>query len=156
MHSYVHLGGKIGVLVELGTENAAAAQHGAVKKFADDVAMQIAAMAPQYLNSSEIPATVLEKQVEIFKAQLAEDKKPEAAWPKIIEGKKAKWYTEVCLVDQESILAAGNSIDKVRAQVSQEVGSTVTLRRFVRFERGEGVEKKNDDFAAEVAKMAGT
>jgi len=155
IHSYVHMGGKIGVLIEIAADSEAVANHAATKKFADDVAMQIAAMNPQYVERSEISAAEIEKQVVIFKGQLAEENKPEAAWPKIIEGKKAKWYTEVCLVDQESVLAPGSSIDKVRAAVSQEAGGNLTIRRFARYERGEGIEKKSDDFAAEVAKMAG-
>jgi elongation factor Ts len=82
-------------------------------------------------------------------------KAPEASWPKIIEGKKAKWCTEICLLEQESVLTPGSSVAKLVEQLSKEVGSTVSIRRFARFERGEGIAKKSDDFAAEVAKMAG-
>ena len=153
--SYVHLGGKIGVLLELGTETPAVAQHAAVKEFAENVTLQIAAMSPLYVEKGQIPADAIAKQVEIFNGQLKEDGKPEAAWPKIVEGKKAKWFTEVCLVDQESIVTPGASIDKQRAEVAKVAGGMVTIRRFVRFERGEGIAKKSDDFAAEVAKMAG-
>lgn len=154
--SYVHLGGKIGVLLEVGAENDAVAAHAATKKFAEETALQIAAMAAQWLEPGHVPADAIAKQAEIFEAQLKEEGKPEAAWPKIIEGKKNKWFTEVCLLQQESIIESGSSVDKLRQAVAKEAGGNVSIRRFVRFERGEGVEKKNEDFAAEVAKtMAG-
>lgn len=161
VHSYVHMGGKIGVLIEIGTENEAAAGHDALKRFADDTAMQIAAMSAQFLDRSQIPAELIEKQGEIFLALMQKEKEegtlkaPEASWPKIIEGKKAKWCTEICLLDQESVIVPGTSISKLVEQLGKEIGAAVSIRRFVRFERGEGIVKKADDFAAEVAKMAG-
>jgi elongation factor Ts len=157
IHSYVHLGGKIGVLLETVANSGETAARPEFKKFIDDAAMQIAAMNPVYLSRSEVPKAVVDKQREIYAAQLREEPKPkpEAAWPKIIEGKLNKWYTEVCLLDQESVLVPGSSIEQVRGQVAKETGGTLELKRFVRFERGEGIEKRADDFAAEVAKMAG-
>jgi elongation factor Ts len=157
IHSYVHLGGKIGVLLETVANSGETAARPEFKKFIDDAAMQIAAMNPVYVTRSEVPKPVVDKQREIYAAQLRDEPKPkpEAAWPKIIEGKLNKWYTEVCLLDQESVLVPGSSIDQVRAQVAKETGGTLELKRFVRFERGEGIEKRADDFAAEVAKMAG-
>ncbi len=154
--TYVHMGGKIGVLVELGTETQEIAEKDAVRQFGEDVAMQAAAMSPLWVEKSQVPADALAKQGEIFEAQLKEEGKPEASWPKIIEGKKAKWLTEVCLLHQESCQTPGSSIDKLRDEVSKAAGGVVTIRRFVRFERGEGLTKKTDDFAAEVAKMAGS
>ncbi|RYE92883.1 MAG: elongation factor Ts [Myxococcales bacterium] len=161
VHSYVHMGGKIGVLIEIGTATDEQAQNPAVKQFADDCAMQIAAMSAQFVDRTQVPADMLEKQGEIYLAQMKEEqaagtlKAPEASWPKIVEGKKVKWYTEVTLLDQESVLTPGSSIDKLRAELGKTVGGDITVRRFVRFERGEGIAKKTDDFAAEVAKMAG-
>jgi elongation factor Ts len=157
VHSYVHLGGKIGVLLEVSAETPAVAAHPEFKKFVDDASMQIAAMNPQYLVRAEVSKTAIDKQREIFTAQLREEPKPkpEQAWPKIIEGKLNKWYTEVCLVEQESVIVPGSTIDQVRARTAKEAGGNIDLKRFVRFERGEGIEKKADDFAAEVAKMAG-
>jgi elongation factor Ts len=157
IHSYVHLGGKIGVLLETAANSAETAARPEFKKFIDDAAMQIAAMNPLYLTRSEVAKTAVDKQRDIYAAQLREEPKPkpEAAWPKIIEGKLNKWYTEVCLLDQESVLVPGSSIDQVRAQVAKETGGSLELKRFVRFERGEGIEKGSSDFAAEVAKMAG-
>jgi elongation factor Ts len=157
IHSYVHLGGKIGVLLETAASSAETTGRPEFKKFIDDAAMQIAAMNPLYLTRGEVPKTAIDKQREIYAAQLREDAKPkpEAAWPKIIEGKLNKWYGEVCLLEQESVVVPGSSIDQVRAAVAKETGGNIELKRFVRFERGEGIEKGASDFAAEVAKMAG-
>jgi elongation factor Ts len=157
VHSYVHLGGKIGVLVEVGAESPAVANHPEFKKFIDDTAMQVVGMNAQYLTRNEVPKTIIDKQREIFAGQLREDPKPkpEAAWPKIIDGKLNKWYSEICLVEQESVIVPGETIEQVRGKVSKEAGGKIELKQFVRFERGEGIEKKTDDFAAEVAKMAG-
>jgi len=158
VQSYVHMGGKIGVLLAVRAGTDTAAKSPAFEKLADDSAMQIAAMAPQYLSASEIPADAKTKQSEIFKAQLAEDPKapPAAAHPKIIDGKLAKWAKEICLLDQQSVLESDKSVEQVRAAVAKELGTDVVFSRFVRFERGEGIEKPTgDDFAAEVAKMAG-
>jgi elongation factor Ts len=157
IHSYVHLGGKIGVLLETTAATGETAARPEFKKFIDDAAMQIAAMNPLYLTRNEVPKTAVDKQREIYTAQLREEPKPkpEAAWPKIIEGKLNKWYTEVCLLEQESVLVPGSSIDQVRAHVAKDAAGAIELKRFVRFERGEGIEKGPSDFAAEVAKMAG-
>lgn len=151
---YVHLGGKIGVIVEVGAADDIASKD-EVKKFADDTAMHIAAMNPLYLKRDEVPAAVIEKQKEIFEAQLREENRPEQAWPKIMEGKLNKWYSEVCLLEQESIVESGMGFQALTEKLSKEVGGPVELRRFVRFERGEGIEREEDDFASEVAKMAG-
>lgn len=151
---YVHLGGKIGVLVELAVAESLADKP-EVKQLAEDLAMHIAAMNPLYLDRDKVPASAVEKQKEIFEAQLREEGKPEAAWPKILEGKVAKWYSDVCLLEQESVTESGTKVRAVVEKVAKAVGGTVAVRRFVRYERGEGIEKAADDFAAEVAKMAG-
>ncbi|WP_437737263.1 translation elongation factor Ts [Sorangium sp. So ce1335] len=160
-HAYVHLGGKIGVLVAVEASSQAVAEHPEVQKFIEDTAMQAAAMSPLVLRREEITEELKAKQKEIFEAQLREDPKPkpEAAWPKIIEGKFNKWYSEVALIEQESVEAAsrgvsGMTIDKLREAAAKAAGGELTVTRFVRYERGEGIAKKEDDFAAEVAKMA--
>src|SRR5262249_27763898 len=114
-HAYVHLGGKIGVILAVETEIDAIAKHAEVQKFVDDTAMQIAAMNPVTLTRAEVSATMIEKQREIFTAQLREDPKPkpEAAWPKIIEGKVTKWFSEIVLLDQESVVVPGQTIEKL-------------------------------------------
>jgi elongation factor Ts len=156
VHAYVHLGGKVGVLLGTRTGNDAAAKAPSFEKFVDDCAMQIAAMAPAYVSASEVPDDAKAKQGQIFEAQLAEEGKPENARPKIIEGKLAKWMKEVCLLEQVSVVESEKSVEQLRAALAKELGTEVVLARFVRFERGEGIEKATgDDFAAEVAKMAG-
>jgi elongation factor Ts len=158
VQSYVHMGGKIGVLLAVRAGSEAVAKAPAFEKLVDDSAMQIAAMAPLHLSAAEIPADAKAKQSEIFKGQLAEDPKapPAASHPKIIEGKLAKWAKEICLLEQPSVLEGDKTVDQLRANVAKELGGDVVFSRFVRFERGEGIEKPTgDDFASEVAKMAG-
>ena len=155
VHSYVHMGGKIGVLLALNVADLGKAADAAVVKFADDTAMQIAAMAPIYLRAPDIPEEDRAKQADIYAAQLAEEGKPEAARPKIIEGKIVKWAKEVCLLEQASVLEADKNIEQIRAELSNVLGSDVTVKGFVRYQLGEGIEKKKaDDFATEVMKMS--
>jgi elongation factor Ts len=155
-HAYVHLGGKIGVVLVLKTDSDATSNHDEVIKFIDDTAMQIAAMNPIALVRTDISDEMKAKQKLIFEGQLREDPKPkpESAWPKIIEGKYNKWYSEVTLTEQESVVVPGNTIEKLRQAAEKAAGGKVEIVRFVRYERGEGVEKPQGDFAAEVAKMA--
>ncbi len=158
IHSYVHMNGKIGVLLATAAETEAVASHPAFVKFVDDVAMQVAAMSPAYLDRTQVPEAELAKQREIYVEQIKGDPKPkpEAAWPKIIEGKVAKWYTEICLVDQQSVIETNKSVEEVRAEAAKAAGGSVKLLGFVRFALGEGLQKKEDDFAAEAKRMAGT
>lgn len=155
-HAYVHLGGKIGVVLAVKTDSDATKNHDDVIKFLDDTAMQIAAMNPIALVRADISDEMKAKQKIIFEGQLREDPKPkpEAAWPKIIEGKFNKWFSEVTLTEQESVVVPGQTIEKLRVAAEKGSGGTVELVRFVRYERGEGIEKAQGDFAAEVAKMA--
>ncbi len=154
--SYVHLGGKIGVVLAVAAESEAAAKHAEALKFADDTAMQIAAMNPLVVERGQIDEASIAKQRTIFEAQLREDPKPkpEASWPKIIDGKVAKWYSEVALLEQESVVTPGQTIEKLREAASKAAGGKLTIAKFVRYERGEGLAKKEDNFAEEVAKMA--
>lgn len=156
-HAYVHLGGKIGVVLVVKTDSDATTNHAEVIKFLDDTAMQIAAMNPVALVRADINEDSKARQKVIFEGQLREDPKPkpEAAWPKIIEGKFNKWFSEVTLTEQESVVVPGQTIDKLRQAAEKGAGGTVEILRFVRYERGEGIEKAQGDFAAEVAKMAG-
>jgi elongation factor Ts len=167
-HAYVHMGGKIGVVLALETGTADAAANPAIAALADDLAMHIAASTPLVLRRSEISADDAAKQKEIFIAQLKEDPKTaakEAQWPKMIEGKLNKWYSEVALLEQESVVTKSDDagkplpiekIEKLLEKAGKALGTTVVIDRFVRFERGEGIARENkDDFAAEVARMAG-
>lgn len=153
VHSYVHAGGKLAVLLRAQGPDGAGAEF---REFIDNAAMQVAAMRPAVVSSVEISQEEIAKQKEIFEAQLAEEKKPQAAWPKIIEGKLAKWYTEVTLLGQVNVWdPPAGSIDTVRQALAKKLGGDVKLTSFFRYELGEGIEKKKDDLAAEVAKMAG-
>ena len=153
--SYVHAGGKIGVMVEFdGDVDAANDEFIAVGK---NVAMQIAAMNPLYLDRASVPAEVIEKEKEILIAQMKEDPKmagkPEAVLGKIVEGKISKYYKENCLVEQEFVMDGDLTVGKYIEKSAKEIGAQFTLKSFVRFEKGEGIEKRVDDFAAEVASM---
>ncbi len=156
VHSYVHMGGKIGVLLATATGNDGAAGASELAKFVDDVAMQVAAMDPRYMSKDEVPEDAKKKQAEIFEAQFAED--PKAPPPErragAIQGKVQKWLKEVVLLDQPSVIEGEKSVEQMRAEVQKALGADVRLVRFVRYERGEGIEKpQGPDFASEVAKM---
>lgn len=150
--SYIHAGGKIGVLVEAQTDN----NSDTVKDALKNVAMQIAALNPKYVSTDEVPEDYKEHEKEILMAQAKNDpknaNKPENIIEKMISGRLNKELKEVCLLEQEYVKAENKeTVAKYLEMVSKEVGSTVALKRFVRFETGEGLEKKNEDFAAEVA-----
>jgi elongation factor Ts len=157
VHSYVHMGGKIGVLMSAGTSADAVTKSPAFDKFVDDAAMQVAAMAPLNLSASEVPDDARAKQAEIFEAQLKEEGKvPEKQWPKVVEGKVAKWVKEVTLLEQPSVMDGEKTVEQARQAASKDAGGDIQLTRFIRFEVGEGIEQpKGPDFADEVAKMAG-
>ncbi|HWL86748.1 MAG TPA: translation elongation factor Ts, partial [Polyangiaceae bacterium] len=156
--AYVHMGGKLAVLVRAEAPNAQARNAADFKSFVENVAMQIAAMSPLVVRKEEVSAAQVAKQKEIYEAQLREEPKPkpEASWPKIIEGKVSKWYSEVTLLGQDNVWdSSKGTIDAVRQEVGKTLGGEVKLHEFVRFALGEGIEKKTDDLAAEVAKMTG-
>ena len=153
--SYVHAGGKIGVLVNFETE--LAADNEGLVAMGKNVAMQIAAMNPAYLDQASVPASVIEKEKEILIAQMKEDpkmaNKPDAVLGKIVEGKIGKYYKENCLVEQAFVMDGDLTVGKYIANTAKELGADVKLAAYVRFEKGEGIEKRVDDFAAEVASM---
>ncbi len=154
-HDYVHMGGRIGVILSLETSNDAVAGHEAIKTFAEDTALQIAAMNPQYLSRADVDEAAVAKQKEIFEAQLREDPKPkpEKVWPKIIEGKVNAWFKETVLIDQDSAQHAKKTIDGLRKEAGKAAGGEVKITGFHRFELGEGIEKKEENFAADVAEL---
>jgi elongation factor Ts len=154
VHAYVHAGGKLAVLLHAEGPDAKNADF---RAFVDNVAMQVAAMRPTVVQKDEIVPAQVEKQKEIFLAQLKEEKKPEQAWPKIMEGKVAKWFTEVTLLGQDNVWdPPAGTIEKIRAELSKKLGGEVKIHSFVRFELGEGIEKKVENLAAEVAKTIGS
>jgi elongation factor Ts len=154
VHSYVHMGGKIGVL--LAVEVSKPGQSPVLSKFVEETAMQIAAMAPQFVNAAGVPESEKTRQRQIFDAQLQEEGKPEAARPKIVEGKLAKWLKEITLLDQVSVLDSEKTVDQVRAAAEKELGGNLKIKAFVRYERGEGLAApQGPDFADEARRMAG-
>jgi elongation factor Ts len=155
VHAYVHMGGKLAVIISAEAPNADATKKDAFKAFVDNCAMQIAAMNPIVVRREQVSEQTIAKQKEIFAAQLKEEGKPEASWPKIVEGKVNKWFTEVTLLGQESVTTPGSTVDKLRMELGKELGGEVKLHTFVRLALGEGIEKKTDDLAEEVMKMAG-
>ena len=148
--AYVHAGGKIGVLVNFDTDLAAKDEFVAYGK---DVAMQIAALNTLYLNADEVPAEVIEHEKEVMRQQVINEGKPEAIADKIVMGKISKYYKENCLVDQEFVKDNKLSVKQYTQNTAKELGGSIEIKKFVRFEKGEGIEKKQDDFASEVASM---
>lgn len=152
--TYVHAGGKIGVMVKFDTDVADKDGFVAMGK---NVAMQIAAMNPAYLDEASVPAEVIEKEKEIMIAQMKEDpkmaNKPEQVLAKIVDGKIGKYYKENCLVDQQYVIDGEMTVGKYVESVAKELGGSIKIVSFVRYEKGEGIQKKEDDFAAEVASM---
>jgi elongation factor Ts len=157
--SYIHGGGRIGVLVEINCETDFVARNEDFIGFTRDVAMQIAAMAPQYVRKEEVSADAVEHEKSVLVAKAKEDpknaNKPEAVLAKITEGQVSKWMKEICLLDQAFVKNPDKTIDQLQQELIAKIGENIKIRRFVRFELGEGLEKKKDDFAAEVAKQAG-
>jgi elongation factor Ts len=156
VHAYVHAGGKLAVLVHA---EAPDAKNADFKAFADNVAMQIAAMNPLVVHQDEVSPATVAKQKEIYEAQMKEEKAegklkaPEQAWPKIIDGKVAKWFTEVTLLGQDNVWdPPAGTIDAIRRELGKKLGGEVRVHGFSRFSLGEGIEKKTEDLAAEVAK----
>jgi len=155
--SYVHGGGRIGVLACFDLGDAAAASKPEFTEMAKDIAMQIAAIPSAYLNESCVPAEVLAKEKEILKVLMDNDdknkNKPENVKEKILEGQIKKYLKENCLVDQAFIKDGNLSVSQFIADVAKKLGTTITVKDFVRFEKGEGLEKREDNFADEVASM---
>jgi elongation factor Ts len=154
VHPYIHQN-RIGVLLEVNCETDFTAKSTEFVELCDVVAMQIAAMNPQFVSPEEIPEGVLRAQNILFENQLLTEQKPRAAWPKIIPGKLTKWQTEVCLTEQESAQFPKKTIKQLVVEVSHTTGEKISIRRFVRFELGEGIAKvAKKDFAEEVMSMS--
>ncbi len=156
--TYIHMGGTVGVLVEFDTDEATAAKP-EFEAMGKNVAMQVAAMSPSYLDEASVPAEVLAKEKEILVAQMKEDpkmaSKPEAVLKKIVEGKIGKYYTENCLLDQDFVRSDlfDGSVSGYVAKVAKELGADIKVKGFTRFAKGEGIEKKTENFAEEIANM---
>lgn len=150
--AYIHMGGKIGVLVGLEVSDNLK-DNEAIKELGKDICMQIAAMRPQYLDQAAVPADVLAKEKEILMAQTINEGKPANVAEKIVAGRINKYYEENCLVNQPFVKENKLSVEKYADKVAAEQGGKVKIVKFVRFEKGEGLEKRVDNFAEEVASM---
>ncbi len=148
---YVHAGGKIGVMVTFDTDVDTASD--AFVAYGKDVAMQIAALNTQYLNADAVPADVLEHEKKIMRELVLNEGKPEAIADKIVMGKINKYYKENCLVDQEFVKDNKMTVQQYTDATAKTLGGSIKITGFVRYEKGEGIEKRQDDFAAEVASM---
>ena len=153
--AYVHAGGKIGVLVNFDTDIDAASPE--FVAYGKDIAMQIAALNTPYLNEAEVPAEVIEHEKNIMIEQMKNDpkmaNKPQQVLEKIVSGKLGKYYKENCLVDQEFVKDNSLTVGKYTEATAKKLGGSIAIKKFIRFEKGEGIEKRQDDFAAEVASM---
>ena len=150
--TYIHMGGKVGVLVEVAADEAGKDSE-AVKTFAHDLALQVAAAKPEAVRREEVDSTKLEKEKEIQRAKAIEAGKPEKIVERIVDGQIEKYYKEVCLIDQAFVKDPDKSIKALMAEVAKEAGATLDIVRFTRFERGEGIEKRQDNLAEEIAAM---
>ena len=152
--SYIH-GGRIGVLVEVNSETDFVAKNEEFKSFVRDIAMQIAAVAPKYVSREEVPAEEVEHERKILTEQARGENKPEHIIEKMVEGRLEKFYEEICLLDQDFIKDPDKKIQDILNDLIAKIGENIKIRRFVRFEVGEGLEKREEDFAEEVAKQIG-
>ena len=151
VESYIHGAGKIGVMIEVNCETDFVAKTPEFHSFVRDLAMQVAAANPQYLSRTEVPAAIIEHEREILRAQALNEGKPEKIVDKMVDGRVEKFYKDNCLLEQTFIKDPDKSVtDVVNAQISK-IGENIVVRRFVRYQMGEGLEKKVTDFAAEVA-----
>lgn len=157
--SYIHMGGKVGVLVEINCESDFVARGEEFQQLVKDVAMHVAAADPRFASRDDVPASELDKEREILMEQLKNDpknaNKPEDVLGKIIEGRLNKFYEDNVLVDQPFVKDPSKTIGELVTEKIASIKENITIRRFTRYKMGEGIEKKADDFAAEVASMVG-
>jgi len=153
--SYIHGGGRIGVLVEINCETDFVARNDDFVAFTKDVALQIAAMNPQFVRKEEVADDVKAHEKSVLVAKAVESGKPAAIAEKMVEGQLTKWMKEICLLDQPFVKNPDKTIEQIQQELVAKIGENIKIRRFVRFELGEGLEKKKNDFAAEVAAQAG-
>lgn len=150
VYSYIHMGGKIGVLVEVNCETDFVARSDNFVNLCKDIALHIAAARPLYVDESEVPTDVLNHEKEILRAQALNEGKPENIVDKMIEGRVKKFYEEVCLLDQPFVKEPSKTIKDIVNEAVLTIGEKISIRRFTRYEMGEGLEKRSDNFAEEV------
>lgn len=150
LSTYVHGGGTIGVMIKFNTDLDGKPEF---DEYAKNIAMQVAAVSPQYLNAEQVPAEVLEKEKEILKQQVINSGKPDNVAARIVEGKINKFYKEICLLDQQYVKDNKLTITQYTNEVAKNLGGNIEIVEFVRIEKGEGIEKRSDNFAEEIANM---
>jgi len=150
VHSYIHMGGKIGVLLEVNCETDFVARSDAFMDLVKDLALQIAASAPRYISREEVPAHEVEKEREVLKATALNEGKPEKIIDRIVDGGINKLYGDICLLEQAYIKDPSKKVLDIVNEAVAKIGEKISVRRFTRYEMGEGLEKRNDDFASEV------
>lgn len=155
VESYIHAGGRVGVLIEVNIETDFAAKSEDFIQFVKDCAMQVAAMNPRWVSKDEVPEGELEKEREIVRNQALNEGKPEKIVDKIVEGRMQKFYSDYCLLDQAFVKDDSKTIADLLQEKILKIGEKISIRRFTRYEVGEGLEKKVEDFAAEVAAQLG-
>lgn len=149
--SYIHAGGRIGVLLEVNSETDFVARNEEFQNFCRDVAMHIAALGPQFVAQTDIDPSAREREMSVLRAKaLEEGKKPEFL-EKILDGQIKKWASDICLLDQKFVKNPDKSVGELLNEMIAKIGENIVVRRFARYELGEGIEKKKEDFAAEVA-----
>lgn len=153
--SYIHMNGTIGVLLEVNCETDFVAKSPAFQELGHDIAIHIAAANPKYVTVDEVDTSVLEKEKEILKVQALNEGKPAAVVDKMVEGRIKKFYKEVCLMEQEFVKDPSKTITTLVNEAINKIGEKISIRRFVRYQMGEGLEKRKDDFVEEVRKQSG-
>lgn len=151
VHSYIHAGGRVGVLIEVNSETDFVARNEGFQAFVQDVALHIAAMSPRFVKVDEIPQNVRDEEARILKAKAVEEGKKPEMLDKIVEGQVKKWSAEICLLDQKFVKNPDKTIEQHLKETAATIGENLVIRRFVRYELGEGLEKRSNNFAEEVA-----
>ncbi|MDO4581129.1 MAG: translation elongation factor Ts [Bacillota bacterium] len=152
--AYIHGGGRIGVLIEVGCDNAAACDNAELKTFCRDMAMQVAAANPEFIKRDDVPAEVVEREKNIARTKAINEGKPEKILDKIVDGSLEKYYKEFCMLEQVYIKENDQTVQKHLAKTASSVGAALSLNNFARFMVGEGIEKKQSNLAEEVAAMS--
>ncbi|HJN73102.1 MAG TPA: translation elongation factor Ts [Myxococcota bacterium] len=155
VHSYIHAGGKIGVLVEVNAETDFVAKTERFQELVNDIAMHIAASAPEYVSKEEVPAEAIEREKAVQLARVIDEGKPAHIAERIVSGRMGKFYEDVCLLEQPFVKDDDKTVGQLVTDAVATIGENIKIRRFTRFVLGEGLEKRQDDFAAEVAAQAG-
>ena len=153
VEAYIHGGGRIGVLVEVNCETDFVGKTDEFKELCRDIAMQIAASSPEFVSKEDVPQEAIDHEKEILRAQALNEGKPEKIVDKMVEGRIEKYYKEVCLLEQPFIKDPDKTVSQLVTEKIAKIGENISVRRFVRFQVGEGIEKKESNFAEEIAAM---